>query len=151
MPLPFFFMLAHEMGHVALGHTGDSGAIVDLEEAGRPGEEDEQEVEANRFALELLTGSAEPAFTTSLNQFNSATLAHAALGAAQQYRIEPGTLALCLGYQHNKWRVATAALKYIYPEARALWPLINEAASNQLDWDLLDDDAALFLRRVLLG
>lgn len=150
-PARLAFMLAHEIGHVALGHMGETGAIVDLDEAGRPGELDEQEIAANHFALELLTGSSEPNFTTNLPRFNSATLGHAVLAAAEQYRIEPGTMALCLGYQHNKWPVATSALKYVYPQTRELWRDINRTAEDQLSWDLIGEDSAIFLRRVLWG
>jgi hypothetical protein len=150
-PARLAFMLAHEIGHIALGHVGASGAIVDLDETGRPDEQDEQEIAANRFALELLTGSGQPNFTTSLPRFNSATLGHAALGAAEQYRIEPGTLALCLGHQHGKWPIATSALKYIYPEPQELWRNINKIAEDQLAWDLIDDESAAFLRRILWG
>lgn len=55
------FHLAHELGHIALGHLASNGAIVDDEikkfdnDAGR----DQQEIEADRFAVELLTGNAD--------------------------------------------------------------------------------------------
>lgn len=54
------FHLAHELGHIALGHVGRNGAIVDdeIKEEADGQARDPQEVAADRFAIELLTGNA---------------------------------------------------------------------------------------------
>ena len=56
----WLFDLAHELGHIALGHTVDRGVV----EIDKPGEEtdDQREEEANRFALELLVPESERLF-----------------------------------------------------------------------------------------
>lgn len=48
----WLFALAHELGHLAHGHVGRSG-LVDLE-PGWEGRDDEQEAQANEYALDLL-------------------------------------------------------------------------------------------------
>jgi transcriptional regulator with XRE-family HTH domain len=48
----WLFALAHEIGHLALEHVGEEG-VVDLEAPGAENDDD-QEVAANKFALELL-------------------------------------------------------------------------------------------------
>jgi len=50
------FILAHELGHLALCHIPDDGLLLDehVDEASQ----DDEEKQANAFALELLTGRA---------------------------------------------------------------------------------------------
>ncbi len=50
------FVLAHELGHIVLGHVADGTVIID--ETPGENEPDEEESAANAFALELLTGNA---------------------------------------------------------------------------------------------
>ena len=52
------FHLAHELGHIALGHVDANGAIVDTEIAKNDDVRDDDEVAADELALELLAGKA---------------------------------------------------------------------------------------------
>ncbi|MGB3740188.1 MAG: hypothetical protein WA948_12655 [Pontixanthobacter sp.] len=151
-PAPIAFTLAHEMGHAALGHLDDGPAIVDMEDPGQTAgadEHDGEEQEADRFALSLLTGSPEPLIEVDRTRFNSPTLAGAALKAAQQYGIEPGVLALCLGYQRNVWPTAMTALKFIYRDKSPVWEYVNNVAMDQIDFSQVSNDAAVWIRTVL--
>lgn len=116
-PAPTAFTLAHEIGHAALGHIGSGKALVDIGDSSR-GSADVEEREADTYALDLLTGSKRPEIVTNIQNFSARALARACEDAGPQRRIEPGTLALCVGYVKEKWAVANAALKHIYP-ARA--------------------------------
>ncbi len=51
----WLFDLAHEIGHLALGHVAEAG-IVDVDALEAQGVDDDQEREANAFALALLLG-----------------------------------------------------------------------------------------------
>jgi transcriptional regulator with XRE-family HTH domain len=53
----WLFALAHELGHLARGHVG-RGGLVDVE-PGWKGRDDEQEAQANAYALELLVPDRE--------------------------------------------------------------------------------------------
>jgi hypothetical protein len=143
------FTLAHEIGHIALGHLGSAGAIVDLDEVGQGDETDEQEIEADRFALSLLTGSEAPEITTSLERYNARSLAAAVVDIGPGIGIEPGTLALCLAYRTGEWGKAMRALRYIYGEPMEIWRYLNGIADDQLGWDNLTDESADYLKRMM--
>ena len=130
-PAPIAFTLAHELGHVMLGHLGRHGARIELddEDAFR---DSPLEAEANRFALELLTGSAHPVIEPGRKRFNSRMLAQAVLAAAGPNRIEPGTLALVTGHQTGQWAQANAALELIYDQPGEVWRSVNAVAAHQL-------------------
>jgi hypothetical protein len=150
-PAPVAFWLAHELGHVMLGHLANAPALIDLEDPALARDRDEQEDEADRFALTLLTGSPEPDIQTNVDHFNAPTLAAAVLRAGDQYGVEPGTLALCLAHGRGLWRVAMTAMKFIYNEPKPAWREVNGIADGELDWDLLGDEAAHYLRNVMIG
>jgi hypothetical protein len=103
------FYLAHELAHIALGHVAKDTAIVDLESE-LPAIEatDPEEIEADRFAIELLTGRSDPQVLPVSGAYNAPGLADAALKSGPALRIEPGTLALCFGYSTQNWAVANS-------------------------------------------
>jgi IrrE N-terminal-like domain len=145
------FYLAHELGHLALGHLGADRIIVDLEDPEAPvaRSDDEEEVAADRWALELLTGHPEPTVVATGARPNATRLAAAALDKSTELQIEPGTLAEIFGYSTGDWRVATGALKIIYSEEKPVWQEVNALARRELDLDLLSDDIAEYLSAVI--
>lgn len=150
-PAPVAFTLAHELGHVMSGHLAEAPALVDLKDPARAREHDDQEDEADRFALTLLTGSPAPLIETSLERFNAPTLAAAALEASARYAVEPGTLALCLAYRRSVWPVAMSALRFIYRQRKPAWREVNGIADGELQWDNLGHEAAHYLRNIMMG
>lgn len=147
-PAPVAFTLAHEIGHIALGHLGEASALVDLDDSGSP-LGDDQENEADRYALEVLTGTPEPRVVTNIDNFTAISLAGAAMQSGQAHGIEPGTLALVLGFQSGRWPIANKALEKIYDAPRSVWHSVNAFAANQLDMAALGEDGAEFLTRVM--
>ncbi len=150
-PATIAFYLAHELGHIALGHIAQDQQIVDLDEDTSAAEgEDAEEQEADAFALELLTGRPQPTvLPTGTGQVHGRALAHAALESASALQIEPGTLALCFGFSTGDWRTANASLGHIYSSAQPVWASVNAVARQQLDLDEAVPDAADFLDTVL--
>jgi hypothetical protein len=73
------------------------------------------------------------------------------LAAATEYAVEPGSLALCVAYQRRAWPVAMSALRFIYERPMPAWREVNGIADGELDWDELGDEAAHYLRNVMLG
>lgn len=148
-PAPIAYYLAHELGHIALGHLKtDAGALVDLADP-LTGTPDEEELAADRYALELLTGQPEPTVSTETQNFTADQLANVLLITAPQVRIEPGTLALCFGHSTVDWPRAYAAMGAIYPDARPVWVEVNRIALQQLNWAALSDDLQSFLRTAM--
>lgn len=148
-PAPVAFTLAHELGHAFLGHLVDAVALVDVGDPARRTTLDNVERDADQFGLELLTASAIPEVKPSLSDFNAPTLARAALSAAANYQIEPGTIALVVGHAEGKWPVAMAALDFIYDGPRPVWREVNAIADTQLDFGAIAGDGADYLKRVM--
>ena len=143
------FYLAHELGHIALGHLSQRPVLVDLDDSDLPSPDgDPEEVAADRFALELLTGRSEPKVLPK-GAYNARELARVALEASGGLRIEPGTLALCFGYSTGDWATASAALQRIYLKPQSVWEVVNQVARHELDLDLIPDDARAYVDAVL--
>lgn len=148
-PAPLAFTLAHEIGHLALGHVRDDSILVDVEDPAHVRHRDAEEREADEFALTLLTGSSAPVILTNAERYNAPTLATAVLGAASEYRIEPGTLALCVGYRDKNWPVVMSSFSFIYREKTQVWKFINYVARTQINWSSTREDEDDFLKKLL--
>lgn len=141
-PAQIAYYLAHELGHIAQGHLEDGSALVDIEDPLRAPRTDPEELAADRYALEVLTGEAEPTITTENTAYSAAGLARAARQSAEELRIEPGTIALCFGHSTERWDKTMAALKHIYPNAHDVSLFVNRVAAQQLaDGDASDENA----------
>jgi hypothetical protein len=153
-PAVISFYIAHEIGHVALGHVADDQLLVDLEDDEPTLDvSDEEEETADAFALELLTGNPRPVVLLDENSARPSgrELARIAAQASAELGIEPGVLAQCYGFTTGDWRTATAALKIIYDGGRPVWEVVNRTAVSQLDLESLPADAADFLQAILGG
>lgn len=151
-PAPIAFHLAHELGHIVLGHVIESQALVDMDDYSDNLENrDPEESEADKFALELLTGMPEPKVLPIGEGNSSHNLASECLRLSPQFGIEPGTLALCFGHSTKNWAVANRALDYIYSNSADVWRIINGHAAREIAWDQLSDDNAEYLRTVIGG
>ncbi|MGH9462334.1 MAG: hypothetical protein ACRD1X_14025 [Vicinamibacteria bacterium] len=149
-PAPIAFYLAHEIGHIALKHVAENQVLVDLEGATSSLEHgDVEEEEADRYALEMLTGDPKPRVLAGVRDYTSRSLARAVLQASEPLKIEPGTLALCFGYATNDWTKANGALAHVYSAAKPVWREVNRIAATQLSLPLIPDDSADYLRAVL--
>lgn len=143
------FTLAHEVGHAALGHLRDAPAIVDMEDPASQSGPDDQEEQADHFALELLTGSPEPDIRIDAKRFSGSELAKAVQEVGPRHRIDPGTLALCVGYQRQAWPAAMQALSILEPDPVDVGSHINQIAARQLVWDEMGSDSRDWVERVL--
>lgn len=150
-PAQIAFYLAHELGHIVLNHLETEPVIVDLEQDNPIIDgQDAEEADADRFALELLTGESRPAIMSATTERSSAReLARVALNSAAELKIEPGTLAFCFGYSTQQWATANAAMKQIYAEPKPVWSEVNGVAKMHLRREQLPQDAGDYLDSVL--
>lgn len=148
-PAPTAFHIAHEMAHIALGHLDNTAAVVDIEILGTRGD-DAEELEADRYALQILTGSPEPIIEMNEAASSGKQLSRAVDEAIRRgIKVEPGTLCLCYGYQTGDWKVAHAALQHIYSQRYEVWKFLNTFATREIVWDALAHDSRAYVRAVL--
>lgn len=150
-PPQIAFYLAHELGHIALGHLGNDEQIVDLEaKTWISHGDDGEERDADAFALELLTGRSEPTVLPAFQGRRSAReLAEISLKSSLELGIEPGVIAQLFGHSTEDWELASASLNHIYEAGKPVWNEVNQIARNQINLDEVPADARDFLGVVL--
>lgn len=151
-PAATIFHLAHEIGHIALGHVGQEGAVIDMADIEDRGKAvDGEEDAADRYALALLTGNPDFEVHKEGRGRNAVNLAGEVLKQGPANHIEPGTLALCYGYATGEWGTVQAAMKTIYTQASPVWMAVNRIANNEMEWENLSHDNASFLQAIMGG
>jgi Zn-dependent peptidase ImmA (M78 family) len=143
------FTIAHELGHIMLGHLDDEAAYLDMEDPMSASDGAPNEEEANRYALELLTGRPEPVITTSTDEYNAQQLAQAAAAAGATEGVDPATIALCDGFRTGDWARSTAACLRIQGRPANVAVELNGYAERQLNMSRLGNDSRSYLRQVL--
>lgn len=142
------FLVAHELGHIACGHLETNSALVDAK-VDRD-DADEEEREANTWAITLLSGKPNRAFRATSTWPNAHELAREAQGLAVRLQTDPGFIVL--NYAHSMgnsfFAVANAALK-LMPGTAGGDGLVGRLAREKLDWSRLGEDAAEFISRML--
>lgn len=149
-PAHIAFYLAHELGHIAQGHLTDASVMVDFDPADSE-PLDTEEMSADAYALELLTGSPNPEVLPHNGRSTARELARLALAAGPEVGIEPGTLALCFGHATGDWATANAAMPFIYDAPKPVWQEVNRIAVRQLNLDLIATDGREYLVAVIGG
>ncbi len=142
------FVLAHEMGHVASHHCEDDELIVDVslsEETIEIAELDDQEREADDYAMQLLSGGYDISKLAEIEQTPEA-LANAAMKIQREFQIDAGHLLLKHAYQTNNWKLAIATLKGLDTENRAREDFLN-AMEFELDPNAVASSSFGFLYR----
>ncbi|MCY2965389.1 MAG: ImmA/IrrE family metallo-endopeptidase [Planctomycetota bacterium] len=141
------FILAHELGHLALGHIPQDGTLIDdhVDESGG----DTEERDANAFAIELLAGNSERRYAAGGRWPNAAQLADVALQLGRRQMVDPGHIALNYAHSMGKefFPVGRAALNILAPNSNAI-ALVRDRLAASLDWSLIPEDSSEFLARV---
>ncbi|EPV8688024.1 ImmA/IrrE family metallo-endopeptidase [Pseudomonas aeruginosa] len=105
------FHLAHELGHVALGHLEPNGAIVDTTIEKDPEGKDDAERAADGYALELLSGHQGNLRLARVQK--PAALAHTVTEYGKQYQIAPSHVLLNCAYNGDFWGLCSNTLKVL--------------------------------------
>lgn len=146
------FHLAHEVGHIVLGHIRSNSALVDMEDLSEAAmAQDDEEIAADRYALHLLTGNPDLKVVTKGQGHNPMELAGQVLKLGSELAIEPGALALCYAHSTKDWSTAQAALPHIYERSIHTWEVINGIAIKQIMWNEMSDENECFIRAVMGG
>jgi len=148
-PASTAYVIAHEIGHIALGHASRESPVLDMEDPVKILSSDEEEKSADRFALEVLTGDPDIRIEANTERFSASQLAFAALQVADSEQIDPAILALCLAHRTGRWRQGFGSLKLLPPGEMDVGTMLNSLAQSQLDWTRLSLENQEFLRKVL--
>ncbi|MDK2751720.1 MAG: ImmA/IrrE family metallo-endopeptidase [Halomonas meridiana] len=143
------FHLAHELGHIALGHLSENGAIVDDEITKEDSDEgrNSQEVEADRFAIELLTGNADTRLVLP-RLVKANTLADIATRFGRERHIDPTHVVLNVAHNNPKlFGLCVGAAKAISGPLTDQ-DVVRERAMGNLA-DGLDPDSEHLLRKLI--
>lgn len=151
-PAPIAYYLAHELGHIAQGHLEGRSSIIDLKDPLTAIDEwDDEEKEADQYALQLLTDRSSPTVQTNAEKYTAKQLAAHLMSAAKELQIEPGTLALCFGHSTQDWARAMKAMKLVYQKPIPVWSQVNGIADRELRWDTISEDNQAYLHAVMGG
>ena len=149
-PAPIAFHLAHELGHIFLGHLAEGTAIVDLESLDElTTGNDPEEQQADAYALETLTGRPQIELVVQGEGRGARQLANEAIRVGQSERIEPGTVAMAFGHATKAWATAMASLPHIYQQPLDVWSVVNRIALRQLALREIPDESESFIRAVM--
>jgi IrrE N-terminal-like domain len=138
------FDLAHELGHISLGHVTAESTVIDQKIDAEADDEDERA--ANRFALELLTGDPECKIVPAGHNLNANELASVVERFGKKHQIDPMHIALNYGHTQDRFPVANLALKIISNNTQPDQEILNTALIEALDLDELSEDENTFLQ-----
>ncbi len=139
------FILAHEIGHLALGHIAAGSTIIDvaLQDAATYATEsasDAEERDADQFALATLGGPQVEAAIARWSPRDSApALAVAARKLGQALNVEPGHLVLRHAFESKQWAESANALRFLSEDLNAEATLIAQLRAH-VDLELLAED-----------
>ena len=140
------FDLAHELGHLALGHLQD-GLLIDEEI--NSNRDDDEENQANKFATELLLDNCDNSLLNKKIYRHEQLIKQAKEKAKENPTVKPEFIVLNHAWHNpNNWGFANKALDKLDPERKGQ-QIINEYLADRIDWDKLNDEKYEYLERVL--
>lgn len=155
----YMFHVAHELGHIALGHLGVGGAIVDADPEDPANDlrdliDDDEERAADAYAQALLTGSESFQVTGESSAVGdrrigtARELARLALDLSDEMRVDPGHLVMAFGYTTKDWKLAFAAARLLPQQKDKPAALVNRVLWQQLGHTESDEQSVAYLRAV---
>ncbi|MEM1168964.1 MAG: ImmA/IrrE family metallo-endopeptidase [Cyanobacteria bacterium P01_H01_bin.35] len=139
------FNLAHELGHLALGHLKE-GVLVDEDIQSKCN--DEEENQANKFATELLLDNYDNCLKYKRIHNHTQLIQQAEEKARENPTLEPDSIILNYGWHNGNWGFVNTALKKLDLEANGQ-QIVNEYLADRLDWDIFNDESYEYLEKVL--
>lgn len=139
------FHLAHEIGHIALGHLGNvDGSLVDVKI--NSNDSDSDELAADAFAVQLLNG-LDTRYSIGARFMGGQHLAVSAVSYGNQNRIDPGHIVLNYAHVAKDFAIANMALKHLanVPSTE----IVNRNLMRQISLDALSDDQTSMLTKAL--
>jgi hypothetical protein len=151
------FIAAHELGHLLKGHVTPDEPLID--ERVELAADDEDEIEANQVAAELLIGRSGMSYDLFDKFVTGERLSIRSQQLAQRDRVDPSVVALNITWSRAEragtekeekiaWGVGSEALNILEPNADAP-RMINQVLCQYMDWEKLGDDSTEYLAMML--
>ncbi|TAL81997.1 MAG: ImmA/IrrE family metallo-endopeptidase [Candidimonas sp.] len=147
------FILAHEMGHIALGHLKPGSTIIDvsLQETttyATDSSNDQQEADADAFALKAMGGSdVKSVISNWPSDLSPVELAVSARQASQRTKIEAGHFILRHAFDSKRWADAVSALGFLREDLDPESILLSHLKAH-LDLELVAEDLQDMVQQV---
>lgn len=139
------FDIAHELGHISLGHVTGNKCVID--ERIDENTQDDDEIAANSFALSLLTGSPNCKIVPTGRYLTGEKLALTAFDYAKNHAIDPSHIALNYGYSTQQWGAAHTAVNLLAENAISNQQQIRDSLFALVDTNELSEDDLAVLHR----
>jgi len=139
------FIIAHELGHFIKGHLNQSENII--YDTNIETEQDDEEKQANEFALEFLVGSTSPKFNIPNNFSSAFKLFNIVNKIGKELKLDPGIITLNFAYLTKNWALAGQTLNIIAPNADAVGKIKNRM-KRHLNIEKTSEENADFLQRI---
>lgn len=140
----FAFDLAHELGHLVLGHLKE-GILIDEE---IEFDYDEEENQANQFATQLLLNDLDNCLGDKQFYNHNHLIKYAKIKAEENPTVEVDSIVLNNAWHNNNWGFANKALSKLDSSANGQ-DIINRYLADRLDWDKFNDESYEYLEKVL--
>lgn len=154
IPAQYMFHVAHELGHIALGHLKDISAILDADPDDPANAQDhliddDEEKAADAYAQAFLSGQESLTVSRDLagKGGTAAELAERAKQLGADLMVDPGHVVMSFGFSTKEWPLAMAAAKLIPGQDDTPASLVNRVLWDQLV-GLSDEQALHFLKAV---
>lgn len=139
------FILAHELGHLALGHITE-GEFFDGKI--KLNSDDNEEKEANQFAVKLLLDDYDNCFGDNKIYGKDHLIKKAKAIVSENPTVDIGSIIFNNAWHNHNWGFACDAFQKLFPNDKGK-KLINQSLANKLNWDIFDDDTYEYLEEVL--
>jgi len=145
------FDLAHELAHIALGHLENNSSLIDIELGRNSTSEDPEEKEADKFALEILSGEPEGVAPNNISsKIHLNNLESWANDIAHADQVDPCHAVLSFAKKTGKWPLAMKALQS-FPQAASDYDLVKNKSFEYLNFGKLKVDEDTRLKTLILG
>ena len=141
------FHLAHELGHLALGHVKQGEGIL-IDEDIKEDSNDQEEVESNEFATYLLVDGFDNCFQRHTIYNNYQLRKRIEKIIEKEPTIDPCAIAFNYGWHTGKFGCAQKAVNQI-DGSKDGNEIINQFLEAQINWDDLSEDHADYLDQIL--
>lgn len=146
------FVLAHEIGHIACGHISKNGILVDesINEVNETIQDiplikrDQDEKEADSFALKLIRGGIINPLSEFDANINSTELAATSIIKSQTLKIDAGHLITSYAKLYDDWPKAGLAMNFLPNQDKAL-DLMEQYFFSNSDLSKISDENRDFL------